>query len=113
MNQASVDKFADRIKPGGTLAYNETLVESVPRREDIRRVPIPANRIAMEMEAPQVANMIATGGLIGILGRISVSALTKGLARVLPQYRHDLIPLNEVAIGKGADLVAAAGGVHG
>lgn len=113
MNQASVDKFTDRIKPGGVLVYNDTLVESPPRREGLRVVPIPANQIAMEMESPQVANMVATGGLAGVLSRISVSALTKGLARVLPQYRHDLIPLNEAAIRKGADLVLAAGGTHG
>ena len=113
MNQASVDKFSELVKPGGIILYNETLVDTPPRRQDVRGVALPANRIAVEMETPQVANMVAMGGLIQTLGRISVSALTKGLKRVLPPYRHHLIPLNQAAIERGATVAAEAARKHG
>ncbi|UCE53708.1 MAG: 2-oxoacid:acceptor oxidoreductase family protein [Desulfobacterales bacterium] len=105
MNQASVDKFSERIKPGGVIVCNATLVESPPERRDVKIVKIPANQIAMEMENPQVANMVAMGGLIHELKIISYESLTKGLVRVLPQYRHNLIPLNEQAIQKGFEAL--------
>jgi 2-oxoglutarate ferredoxin oxidoreductase subunit gamma len=106
MNQVSVDKFSERIKPGGVIVYNATLVESLPERKDVKIVKIPANQIAMEIENPQVANMVAIGGLIHELKIISQESLKKGLVRVLPQHRHNLIPLNEQAIQKGFEALA-------
>jgi 2-oxoglutarate ferredoxin oxidoreductase subunit gamma len=106
MNQASVDKFSERVKPGGVIAYNQSLVDTPPARTDVLRVGIPANRIAAELRAAQAANMVAMGGLLHVLRRISVPALVKGLARVLPGYRHEAIPLNEAAIRRGIEALA-------
>jgi 2-oxoglutarate ferredoxin oxidoreductase subunit gamma len=105
MNQASVDKFSERVTPGGVIAYNQSLVASPPARTDVMRVAIPANRIALELNAPQSANMVAMGGLAHVLKRVSVPALVKGLMRVLPQYRHDAIALNQTAIQRGIEAV--------
>lgn len=107
MNQASVDKFSEQVKPGGVIATNETLVDTPPQRADVVHIPIPANRIAMEMDNLQVANMVATGAMARILGRLSLNSLQKGLARVLPAYRHDLIPLNQEAMRRGYDAISA------
>jgi 2-oxoglutarate ferredoxin oxidoreductase subunit gamma len=104
MNQASLDRFEDRVRPGGVVIYNETLISDPPKRKDIEHLKIPANRIAMEIGNPQVANMVAMGGLISLTG-ISLKSLVKGLPRVLPGYRHHLIPLNEKAVKKGLAAV--------
>jgi 2-oxoglutarate ferredoxin oxidoreductase subunit gamma len=104
MNQASLDKFEDRIKTGGVIAYNETIIAEPPGRTDVDILPIPANQIAAEIGNPQVANMAAIGGLIQTI-EISLEAFSKGLPRVLPDYRHHLIPVNEDAIKKGMAAV--------
>ena len=106
MNQASLDKFKDRVKTGGVLVYNETLINNPPQVKDVEIVKVPANQIANELDNPQVANMVAVGGLIRVLGFISFDSLSRGLEKVLPKYRHQLIPLNEKAIkiGMGAVL---------
>ena len=109
MNQASVDKFGERIEPGGVIAYNQSLVDTPPARKDVRRIGIPANRIAAELQAAHVANMVAMGGLLFVLRRISVPSLVKGLARVLPGYRHEAIPLNKAAILRGIEALAGEG----
>ena len=106
MNQASLDKFSDRIKTRGVLAYNETLINIPPKGKDVEIVKIPANQIAIELGNPQVANMVAAGGLISVLGFISFDSLSKGLERILPKYRHHLISLNEKAIIKGMGAVS-------
>ena len=109
MNQASVDKFSERVKPGGVIAYNQSLVDTPPARTDVLRLGIPANRIAAELKAVQAANMVAMGGLLFLLRRISVPSLVKGLARVLPGYRHEAIPLNKAAILRGIEALAGEG----
>ena len=105
MNQASLDKFEDRIKKSGVIAYNETIISEPPKRTDVDILPIPANQIAAEIGNPQVANMAAIGGLIPTI-EISLEAFSKGLPRVLPDYRHHLIPVNEDAIKKGMAVVS-------
>ena len=109
MNQASLEKFADRVNAGGVVAYNETLIDSGPERTDVEIVKIPANRIASEMGNPQVSNMAAIGGLIPTLGGVSLASLRKGLSRVLPDYRHHLIPVNEEAMKLGMKSVSGNG----
>jgi 2-oxoglutarate ferredoxin oxidoreductase subunit gamma len=110
MNQASVDKFSERVKPGGVIAYNESLVDRPPARTDLMRVGIPANRIAAELQAPQAANMVALGGLVSVLRRISVASLVKGLERVLPRHGDEALALNEAAIHRGMDALALKAG---
>ena len=103
MNQASVDKFTERVRPGGAIIYNDTLVDNPPVRKDLKIAKGPANQIAIEMENAQVANMVAMGGLVKILDFISLESITKGIARVFPKHRHDLVPLNKQAIQMGFD----------
>ena len=105
MNQESLAKFEDQVNAGGVLAYNETLIEAPPTRGDVRIITIPANKIAAELGNPQVANMVAVGGLVTALGVISLDSLVKGLTRELPKHRHHLIPLNEEAIKRGMEVV--------
>jgi 2-oxoglutarate ferredoxin oxidoreductase subunit gamma len=108
MNQASLDKFKDRVKTKGILVYNETLIQDPPDVKDVEIIKVPANEIANELQNPQVANMVAVGALIRILGFISFDSISRGLVKVLPEYRHQLIPLNEKAIKMGMGSVAGA-----
>ncbi len=108
MNQASADRFSERVKPGGVIAYNQSLVDAPPTRPDVLRVGIPANRIAAELQAAQSANMVAVGGLAYVLKRVTAAALVKGLRRVLPVYRHDAVALNETAILRGIEAARQA-----
>lgn len=105
MNKTSLTRFEGRVKPGGLVAYNESLIEMSPQREDVRLLAVPANRIASELGNPQVANMAAVGALAGALGVISPRSLSKGLGRVIPGHRGHLIPINEEAIRKGMDTI--------
>jgi len=104
MNQPSLDRFEDRVKPNGCIAYNGTLVSTPPSRKDVNLLNIPANQIAADIGNQQVANMAALGGLIPTID-VSFEAVSKGLPRVLPDYRHHMIPLNEDAIKRGMTAV--------
>jgi 2-oxoglutarate ferredoxin oxidoreductase subunit gamma len=110
MNQASLEKFQVLLKPGGVLAYNKTLVQTPPKRNDVRVLGIPADGIASELGDVRVANMVAVGGLLAALNIISVDSVLEALRQELPKHRYHLIPLNEEAIKKGTEIAKESAG---
>ena len=64
MNTPAIDKFEDRLKPGGLLLVNSSIVpEERKYREDIKVVKIPATDIAAEVKNPKGANLVMLGAL--------------------------------------------------
>jgi len=54
LNKASLHKFAERIKPGGLLIMNKSLIDDEPEIDDsIDVVRIPADDIATELGNPK------------------------------------------------------------
>jgi len=104
MNTPSLRKFASRMTPGGLMLLNSSLVEEEPARSDLRVYGIPANDIARELGNDRVANMVVTGALVTAMEGLPL-ATVKRLAKVLPERRHNLIPLNEQALDRGAQLM--------
>jgi len=101
MNQASLEKFENRIKPGGLAAYNSSLISQGPTRTDTSALKIPANRIASDLGNAQAANMVVLGGSLPFIEGISMDSLCKGLTHMLPEHRHFLIPANKAALESG------------
>lgn len=66
MNETSLDKFESKIKKGGLLVVNSSLVSKERKhREDIRVIRVPANQIAAELENPKGLNITMLGALAG------------------------------------------------
>ena len=47
-NRPSLDKFAPRVKPGGLLLVNSSLIDVTSERTDITEILVPANEMAMK-----------------------------------------------------------------
>jgi 2-oxoglutarate ferredoxin oxidoreductase subunit gamma len=110
MNSPSLDKFEPVLRPGGLLIINSSLCRRKAKRGDIRVLDIPATGIADELGEGRVANMVALGALIGATGIVDAEAVKKSLRKVLPERRHNLIPLNEMALARGMDFAANLSG---
>lgn len=64
MNAPAIDKFEGRLKSGGLLLVNSSIVpEDRTYREDIQVVRIPATDIAAEVQNPKGANLVMLGAL--------------------------------------------------
>lgn len=64
MNAPAIDKFESRLKPGGLLLVNSSLVpEDRTYRDDIMVVKVPATDISMDVENPKGANLVMLGAL--------------------------------------------------
>ncbi|UCD55719.1 MAG: 2-oxoacid:acceptor oxidoreductase family protein [Candidatus Omnitrophota bacterium] len=105
MNEPSLVKFIDRIKKGGLLIVNTSMVNNVPEKKGIKIVKLPLTRIASELGNVKVANMIAIGAFIGLRKILSLKDIQEALDKVLPS-KKDLISINKKAIELGYKLVS-------
>jgi 2-oxoglutarate ferredoxin oxidoreductase subunit gamma len=103
-NEASFVKFEKRIKEGGHLFLNSSLVQTPSNRHDIIRIEIRANDIAEDLGDSRIANMVMLGAFLEKTRVVAMESVLAALKQVLPQRRHSLIPLNENALRRGADL---------
>ena len=105
LNQQSLDKFENKVKPGGTLIYDSYGIHKAPTRTDINIYRIDAMEATFEMENAKAYNMVVLGALLKIKNLLPVESVIKGLKKTLPERHHHLIPMNEEAINRGMNLV--------
>jgi 2-oxoglutarate ferredoxin oxidoreductase subunit gamma len=105
MNQPSLAKFEDAVGPGGILMVNSSLTDSKAIREDIAVYYIPALNLATECGNGQAANMIMLGAYITITRVVSITSVIEAFKKVFGNKADRLLPINEKALKKGADVV--------
>ncbi len=103
-NDASFVKFEQRIKQGGCLFLNTSLVHAPSGRPDITRIEVRANDIAEELGDIRVLNMVMLGAFLKKTGVVTLDSVLSALRQVLPPRRHSLIPLNERALKRGEEI---------
>lgn len=105
LNKPSVAKFSPRIKGGGMLMYNSSLIERQEFRDDIRLVEIPASEIADDLGNPRVANMVMAGAYATYSKVITYDDLVRLLPSLLPAKKKELIEINMAAVERGYSFV--------
>ena len=105
LNQQSLDKFEDSVKPGGMLIYDGNGITRHPVRKDITIYRVDAAEEAGKMNSPKVFNMIVLGGFLKVKPIIKLENIIKGLKKSLPERYHNLIPMNEKALERGREII--------
>lgn len=103
LNQASLDKYGSKVKPGGVCIVNSSLINTENfARPDICVIQVPMNDIAMDLGDSRMVNMVAVGAYVALTEVVSAPALEEGLKAVLPERNHRFIPANLKAMEAGA-----------
>ena len=105
LNQASLWRFQELVKPGGVIIYDPNAIMEPPTRTDISIYSIAATEAAIEMHNSKTYNMLVLGGLIQAVPMVKVDNVLKGLRKTLPERHHHLIPMNEEALRKGMQIL--------
>jgi 2-oxoglutarate ferredoxin oxidoreductase subunit gamma len=105
LNQQSLDKFENSIKPGGVLIYDGNGITRHPERKDIFIYRVDAAEEAAKMDSSKIFNMIVLGGFIKVKPIIKIENIIKGLKKSLPERYHNLIPMNEKALIRGEKII--------
>ena len=108
LNQPSLAKFEDKVKPGGILIYDGYGIINPPTRKDIKVYRIDAMDEANERNMAKTFNMIVLGGLLKLMPVVSTESVVKALRKTLPKRHHHLIPMNEEAIRIGMEIIKEA-----
>ncbi len=101
LNQASFDRFLSKVKKGGWMIANSTLVRQLKPRADINYIFAPVTALADKLGNVKMANILSLGVLAKISKLVSVSTLEKALHTVIPPHRKNLLPLNIKALNLG------------
>ena len=105
LNQPSIDKFESKVKPGGLLLYESTNISKKSTRTDIEIIGIAAATEAVNMKNSKILNMIMLGAYLERKPVVKIKSIMEALKKVLPERYHNLLPINEAALNRGAELV--------
>lgn len=98
LNQQSFDKFVKRVKAGGMIIANSTLVSESRPRDDIKYVFAPMGDMANELGTNKVTNVVSLGVLASVCDIVNKASLALGVEKVLGEKKKDLLPLNIKAL---------------
>jgi 2-oxoglutarate ferredoxin oxidoreductase subunit gamma len=101
MNRPSLEKFEQKMQPGGHLFVNKTLIEIPHTRQDIDAVYLEMTGLAGEIGNPRLANIVALGGLISRVPIVGREAVIKALKYELSGKKAALLDLNITALDAG------------
>ena len=109
MHPEGLSKLAPKVRPGGVLVRNATMVLQAPAWEGVRDVAVPATDLAKEMGQPLGASMIGLGALAATTRVVELGSLVDALAAVLPPHRQKHVAANRACLERGAAWVATSG----
>lgn len=105
LNNPSFEKYEPLVVPGGVLISNSSLIDYKSHRTDITVIEVPASDIANQMGNPKVANSVILGACLEYSKVVSPDSVIESLKKVLSSQKQHLIPLNQAALEKGAEIV--------
>lgn len=108
LNQLSFDRFLPKLKKGGWIIANSSLVQELKSRIDVNYLFAPINALAAELGTMKISNIVSLGMLAKISKLTSIESLHKALDNVLPEHRKNLLPLNLKALELGFNFEPAS-----
>lgn len=100
MNKPSLYKFVNRVKPGGTIIVNSSLIPDKVERDDVNTVYIDAQEIAIEAGNARTANIVVLGAHIGMSKLFPVETVKKTIEDKFAS-KPKVIPANLKAFDLG------------
>ncbi len=103
MNGPSLAKFLPRLKKGGNLFINSSIVSDQIDRDDVTVVKAPVTELALEMGNAKVLNVIMLGVYVGFTEVIDPAIVWDTIEHKLGS-KPKLLPLNRQAFDKGLEI---------
>ena len=101
LNGPSVDKFLPRLRSGGMVLYNSSIVTGPIARVDVTAIPVDATNIATTVGSAKVQNMAMLGALMRATDLFTLDHVKQVLEDVFQDKGPALLSLNLAAIGAG------------
>ena len=108
LDEPSLDDYEDGIVEGGLLICDSTLIERDVKRKDVEVISMPSTKMAQDLGAIQVGNLILLGAYLGKTKVLPIDVVESVLVETLKEgNKENLIPLNKDAIRLGFEKGAS------
>ena len=101
LNSPSMNSFEGRVKPGGMLFADSSLIDKKSERDDISCFYIPATQMANDNGLKGLANMIILGKVTKETGFTGRDIILKSLEKSIPASKTHLLESNIKAFDLG------------
>ena len=105
-NLPSFDKFEPKVKEGGIVIANSSLINTTSEREDIKAYYIPATQLASDNGLEGGANVIILGYLLKLTKIFELDQFIDLMVAGIPATKAKLIENNKKAIMLGYNYEA-------
>lgn len=103
LNLPSLDRYEKEAVAGAKIFVESSLIERKVERDDVEAFYIPATKMATDLGAPTLANMVILGKMIKETDVVGFDAIENGLKKVIPPKKADMLELNMKALKAGYD----------
>jgi 2-oxoglutarate ferredoxin oxidoreductase subunit gamma len=107
LNEPSLARFESRVKPGGTIIVNASMVNHPIGRDDVHAVYVPANDIAHDLGNDKAANMVILGAYLGASHALDPATVIATMRDAMAA-KERFLAANEAAIRAGYALATPA-----
>ncbi len=101
MNLPSLERFAQRVRPGGLIVVNSSLIDRGAERPDCREVRIPAREWAKEAGSDRAANIVMLGAYVGASHVVPAAAVEHEIETMFTGAKARFAPSNLAAFRAG------------
>lgn len=103
MNKPSLAKFENRVRPGGCIIVNSSLIETKVQRDDVNVYYVDANKLALEAGNTRTANIVVLGAYTKISGVFTPDVMKAVIEHKFAK-KPKVIPANMKAFELGYNL---------
>ena len=107
MNLPSLIKFEDKVKPGGLLVINSSLIDRKAERTDIEVVYCDANKIAEEVGNPKGTNVAILGAVMAKESVVEFDKMVEAIRIELGERKARFLEGNKKALIAGMEAAKA------
>jgi 2-oxoglutarate ferredoxin oxidoreductase subunit gamma len=109
-NQPSLVKFQSRLKKGGLLVINSSIVQTRGCFSDITSLLVPADEIARGVGLVKAANLVMLGTYLAASEMVSAGAVREAIRKYLGASKQHLLVANLAALEAGQLHIQAGDG---
>lgn len=105
LNEASYNKFINRVKQNGCLIYDSSIIKNSKCRNDIKVYPIEASKEASLIANPKLANMVLLGAFVKISKILNIEKVIETIEEITLAKKKAMFETNKNLILKGFSLI--------
>ena len=107
-NRPSLDKFGPKVRPGGLLLINSSLIDILSKRKDITQVPVACNEIANALKNGRSINLVGLGAFVARSGMVSLEVQRETLRKEFAK-KGDALAAAQAVFEAGVQAVQGGG----